>query len=192
MTRDIQEGITPIFLWMDTEFTGADPDEGHKLLEVASIVTDLGLREIDSFESFVRQDWDEVFELMQKNPFWDDKPTLADHMAAHVPNGLPVAEVEQGVLSLVAKHFVETKPILTGNSIHHDWLHVRTAMPRLAATLSHRFLDISTLAIFNSTYLGNLPYNAKLYPHQAMRDIRESLDEARFIITNAGIDLSLL
>ena len=185
MTQANQEN-TELLLWVDCEFTGLSIPEGHKILEIGAIVTDLSLQEIVEYTSFIHYDAAVVEDLMCKNPWWDeharDKPRmLAGVKAAPAPN-----VVDDELAGLVTNYFGDSKPALCGNSIHSDKSHIDAELGGLAALLSYQIIDVSTIKLVAKKYLG-AEYTNKKHLHYAIDDIRESVDEMRFLLAKLGI-----
>lgn len=72
------------------------------------------------------------------------------------------------------------KAYLAGNSIRLDRNFIAAQMPDLNQHLHYRQLDISSLKLYFSNQYGDRAYMPKKTSHDALSDIRESVDELRF------------
>jgi oligoribonuclease (3'-5' exoribonuclease) len=179
----------PFFFWSDTEFTGSSVDQGHVVLEVAGVVTDIALNELDSYQSFVHQDERDVQQLLTKNPFWLSHQALAKTLLTGIAEAPTAFEVDTDLTSLADAYFPEGGVLLAGNSIHNDWLHICAAFPSFTQRLHYRLFDLSSVADFLAIY-QDTEYVGKRRPHRALADVHESLDQARFLLRALGIDPS--
>ena len=71
-------------LWVDLEMTGLDVEK-EVVIEAAAIVTDVELRELDSYETVVRQP-QRYLDAMDE---WNTKHHGQSGLTAKVPNGHP-------------------------------------------------------------------------------------------------------
>lgn len=187
-----QPESSPFLLWADCEFTGLDIKQGHKIIEIGAVVTDLALREIDSYQSFVKYDWDDVNGLMDKNPWWHERFIDRDRMRKGIESGKPPEQIDVELAGMVAGSFGTHKPALCGNSIGNDKKHIDDQFPLLSTNLSYQVIDVSSLKLIAAKY-NDLEYAGKVHKHHALDDIAESIDEFRYLITQLGItDLAQL
>jgi len=157
--------------WLDLEMTGLDV-ESCVILEVAAIVTDLELNPLEEYTRVVQQP-QAALDGMDE---WCVKTHGETGLTAAVPDGLPLAQVEDEVLALIDRHFKPAESvILCGNSIHQDRLFVNRYLTRLAARLHYRMVDVSSFKeIFRSRY--GIQWE-KANNHRALQDTRESIRE---------------
>jgi oligoribonuclease len=166
-------------LWIDMEMTGLDVAR-ERIIEVAAIVTTLELEELESYESVVQQPQS----LLDTMDEWNKKHHGESGLTARVPEGRPEALVEDDLLALVARHFAD-RPILAGNSVMQDRLFINRYMPRLAAKLHYRMVDVTSWKILMAERFG-LQYD-KTKAHRALGDIRESVGELRYYLEHLAI-----
>jgi oligoribonuclease len=166
-------------LWIDMEMTGLDVSR-EVILEVAVIVTDVELRELDTYETVIQQP-QSYLDAMDE---WNTKHHGASGLTARVPSGREPALVEADLIGLVDKHFDE-KPVIAGNSIAQDRLFIERHMPRLAARLHYRMLDVTSWKIVMNARFG-LEFDKKK-SHRALDDIRESLGELEFYLRHVNV-----
>lgn len=181
-----------LLLWADCEFTGLDLRQGHKIIEIGALVTDLALREIDSHQDFIKYEWSSIEELMSLNPWWTDRTDDKERMKEGNRFARPVEEVDTTLHNLVEEYFPTTQPALCGNSVWNDKKHIENQLPLLDSALSYQVIDVSSLKLIAIKY-RNIEYRGKVHKHYSIDDIRESMDEFRYLMGHLGIaDLSLL
>ena len=158
-------------LWIDLEMTGLDP-ELHRIVEVAAIVTDFSLSEIDQCTAIIHQP-DSV--LAASNDFCIRAHENSGLYASVRKSTLDEHDVEAELCQLIERNFPGERAILAGNSIHVDRRFIDAQWPRLAALLHYRMLDVSSLKIWRMG-TGQAIYTKK-ETHRALDDIRESIAE---------------
>ncbi len=168
-------------LWLDMEMTGLDINK-EVIIEVACIVTDINFRELDSFETVVKQP--QVY--LNNMDGWNTEHHGKSGLTAKVPTGMDPEMVEAKIVDLVNKHFPESqkdpkkRPIMAGNSIAQDRLFIDKYFKTLATRLHYRIVDVSSFKVLmNNKY--NLEYK-KQNSHRALDDIRESIGELKFYL----------
>ncbi|MNK15768.1 Oligoribonuclease [compost metagenome] len=160
--------------WIDMEMTGLDIEK-EVIIEVAAIVTDLNFKELDTFETVVKQPQ----KFLDNMDAWNTEHHKKSGLTAKVPNGMAADQVEAKLSDLVKKHFPDPKdrPVLAGNSIMQDRLFINKYMPDFAGRLHYRMLDVSSWKIiFNNKFKYVYEKSNK---HRALEDIRESIQELR-------------
>jgi oligoribonuclease len=167
--------------WLDMEMTGLDVNK-EVIIEVACIVTDMNFRELDSFETVVKQ----PKSYLDNMDAWNTEHHGKSGLTAKVPEGMDPEFVEAKLIDLINKHFPESqrdpkkRPILAGNSITQDRLFIDKYFKKLSARLHYRMVDVSSFkVIMNNKY--NVEYR-KQNSHRALDDIRESIGELRFYL----------
>lgn len=161
-------------LWIDLEMTGLDVDK-EVIIEAAAIITDINLKELDRYETVVKQPQTYLDNMDE----WNTKHHGESGLTAKVPNGKPPERVEAELIELVKKHFKEPA-ILAGNSIGQDRLFINKYFKNLASLLHYRMLDVTAYkVIFNNKY--NLAYEKK-NAHRALDDIQESINELEYFL----------
>ena len=174
------EKITHLY-WLDLEMSGLDVNK-EVIIEAACIVTDLNFKELESFETVVKQPQS----YLDAMDAWNTEHHGKSGLTAKVPMGMEPDAVEFRLISMIDRHFPESttnpklRPILAGNSIAQDRLFIEKHMPRLAARLHYRMLDVSSWKImFNNKF--DRVYK-KQNAHRALDDIRESIGELRYYL----------
>ncbi|UHJ60537.1 oligoribonuclease [Vibrio furnissii] len=165
-------------IWIDLEMTGLDP-ETHKIIEIATIVTDSQLNILAEGPVLaVHQPESEL----QKMDDWCTN--------THTQSGL-VERVRQSQVSeddAVAQTiaFLEQwvpagKSPICGNSIGQDRRFLYKHMPRLEEYFHYRYIDVSTIKELTRRWQpAVLDGFSKQGSHLALDDIRESIAELRF------------
>lgn len=168
-------------LWIDMEMTGLDVNK-EVVIEVACIVTDMNLKELDCFETVVKQPQS----YLDAMDTWNTEHHKKSGLTAKVSSGMEPEMVELKMIDLINKHFPDSKtdlkkrPILAGNSIAQDRLFIDKYFKNLSTRLHYRMVDVSSFKIM-LTNLFNIDYK-KQNSHRALDDIRESIGELRFYL----------
>ncbi len=159
------------FFWVDLEMTGLD-DVKDVILEVAAIITDTDLKPIEEFHRVVFQ----PKEALDGMDDWCKRTHGASGLTAAVASGTPLAEVDQQLTDTVNKFFpTNERIVLVGNSVSNDKRFIDRYMPKLAARLHYRVIDVSSFKeIFREKWAIQVQ---KKNTHRAVDDIRESIEE---------------
>jgi oligoribonuclease len=164
--------------WLDMEMSGLDVAK-EVIIEVACIVTDMNFRELDCFETVVKQP--QVY--LDNMDAWNKEHHGKSGLAAKVPEGMEPDMVEAKLVDMIDKHFPQSKtdlkkrPIMAGNSIMQDRLFIDKYFKNLSGRLHYRMVDVSSFkVIINNKF--NIEYR-KQNSHRALDDIRESIGELR-------------
>lgn len=160
-------------LWLDLEMSGLDV-EACRILEVAAIVTDLELNELETYEAIVYQP-PEVLAAMGE---WCTRQHGESGLTAAVANGLPEDQVQADLVELLGRHWHDgERAVLCGNSIGTDRGFVRRYWSRVESRLHYRLLDVSSFKVILSSRWG-VEFE-KQGSHRALGDVRESIAELR-------------
>lgn len=168
-------------MWIDTETTGLDPSE-CELLEVALVVTDDELNEVDAASWAVLKIPEHVAALREgahqvvrdmhiKNGLWEEcsEGTLE--------TTLPLADVEGELLARMRKWASPKASPMCGSTIAFDRGFLKKHMPLAEAHFSHRNLDASVFTeISLRWYRGAYEARPQVAGHRALPDIRGSID----------------
>lgn len=169
--------------WTDVETNDVDERlPGATLLQLAAIVTDSDFNELGEIETkfyfppraakaAYEHANDFVREMHTKTGLWDQ---LSD-------DANPTHEEFDETFSAWLKELQPEPGVLRfgGNSITLDRNFMRQFLPKSFAHLSYRSLDMSSIEEFLVNTDGRKKFH-KAYGHEAMDDIRASLDQARY------------
>jgi oligoribonuclease len=91
--------MKPLF-WIDLEMTGLD-EKTDKILEIAVVITDEELNSREEYHRVVFQP-KEILDTMND---WCKKTHGESGLTAAVPNGLPIEQIDDELISLISRHF---------------------------------------------------------------------------------------
>lgn len=187
-----------MLVWTDLETTGIEPKEDI-ILEVAMVVTDDDLNELDYYRSLV----------IEENPtkFIPRVPTLTQAPGkrlvydVHFDNGLVTELCNAAVhadptpnLRYVQTSMVrflndlgvheglemDKRPPLAGATISFDRSFLAEYMPKVLKLLHYRNVDVTTIRELAHRWWPDLPDAERKGAHRALDDIRESIDLLRY------------
>ena len=163
-------------IWVDMEMTGLVP-EVHRVIEIASIVTDSNLAVLAEGPVIAIHQQPAELEAMDE---WNTRTHTRSGLVERVRSS---AVTEQGAteatLDFLRQWVPEGKSPMCGNSICQDRRFMARHMPELEKFFHYRNLDVSTLKILMQRWRPDLPEAPKQGAHQALEDIRESIEELR-------------
>ncbi len=171
---------TDRLVWIDLEMTGLDPSH-DEIVEIAAIVTDAELNELDAGISLVvcppdlsilEGMEDVVVRMHTESGLLDD-----------IPAGIALADAGAAVLAYVQGHVPEPrKAPLAGSSVYVDRGFLAQYLPELDEYMHYRLIDVSTIKELARRWYPRSYFNApaKTGGHRALADIRESIAELRY------------
>ena len=166
-------------VWVDCEMTGLDLGS-DALVEVACVVTDAELRELDAGVTVVIRPPDAPFAAM---PDIVRDMHTASRLIEEIPNGTTLEAAERIVLDYVRSHVAEPrKAPLAGSSVYVDRGFLARDMPELDAYLHYRLIDVSSIKELVRRWYPRVYFNSppKRGNHRALADARESIAELRY------------
>lgn len=164
-------------IWIDLEMTGLDTVR-DSIIEIATIITDTELNILAEGPVLAIHQSDEVLNGMDD---WNQKHHGASGLLDRVRSSKhDEAQAEAMTLDFLRQYVPEGKSPMCGNSICQDRRFMARCMPRLERYFSYRHIDVSTVKeLCKRWYPGVASTFTKAGTHQALEDIRESIEELR-------------
>ena len=168
-------------VWVDMEMTGLIP-EVDRVIEIATIVTDSHLNVLAEGPVIAIKQPDAALEAMDE---WNTRTHAASGLVERVRSSAVSEQMASDMTLDFLKEWVPegTSP-MCGNSICQDRRFMARHMPALEKYFHYRNLDVSTLKILAQRWRPDLPDLPKQGAHQALADIRESIEELRHYRTH--------
>jgi oligoribonuclease len=166
-------------VWVDCEMTGLELGS-DALVEVACVVTDAELHELDAGVTVVIRPPDAPFAAM---PDVVRDMHTASGLIEEIPHGTTLEAAEKVVLDYIRSHVPEPrKAPLAGSSVYVDRGFLARDMPELDAYLHYRLIDVSSIKElvrrwYPRVYFASPPKRGN---HRALADARESIAELRY------------
>lgn len=179
-------------VWIDCEMTGLSLVT-DQLVEIAAIVTDSELNEIDEGVSVVIRPAD-MTSLQGMDPYVLKMHTDSGLLPL-IEHGISLQEAGEVILGYVKQHVAEPrKAPLAGSSVYVDRGFLARDLPGLDEWLHYRLIDVSSFKEVTRRWYPRVYFNApaKTGNHRALADIRESIAELRYyraaIMVESGPD----
>ena len=164
-------------VWLDLEMTGLDV-ETNLIIEMATIVTDSQLNVLAEGPVFAIHQTDEHLATMGE---WVMKTHTGTGLVDRVrASTITEAEAEQQTIEFLEKYVKAGESPLCGNSICMDRRFLARYMPSLCNFFHYRHIDVSTVKELAKRWRPELKSYAKDGGHQALADIRESIEELKY------------
>lgn len=165
-------------IWVDLEMTGLDP-EHDVVIEIAAIVTDSELNILAEGPVIAIHQPDQVLAAMDE---WNTTHHTRSGLVSRVrASPIDEAAAEDKILAFLRQWVTPGSSPMCGNSICQDRRFMARHMPRLERYFHYRNLDVSTLKILMQMWRPELESGVvKAGSHQALDDIRESVEELRY------------
>lgn len=164
-------------IWIDLEMTGLDT-VNDKIIEIATIVTDVHLQEIAEGPSLVIGQPEPIMKGMDE---WNTRQHASSGLTERVLNSVMTVEAaEQQTIEFLQKHVKHGLSPMCGNSICQDRRFLARLMPNLEAFFHYRNLDVSSLKILAQHWAPDIHASfSKGSSHRALDDIRDSIAELK-------------
>ena len=164
-------------IWVDMEMTGLIPEQ-HRVIEIATIVTDGDLNELAQGPVIAIHQADAALDIMDE---WNTTHHNASGLVSRVRESrVDEAEAARQTLDFLADWVPAGASPMCGNSICQDRRFMARHLPALEAYFHYRNLDVSTLKILAQRWRPDLPGLNKKTAHLALDDIKESIEELRY------------
>jgi oligoribonuclease len=168
--------------WIDVETNGTE-DRKNVLLEVACIITDTQLNILDEvgYQAIIQYSAEEVAAIKEVTiPYVIDMHTKTG-LWDKLPEGKPLGDVDMELYTYLKSFAPEANTMrLGGNSITLDRNFINRYLPVSGSHLHYRSIDVSSVAGLAQYWYNGLQFSKKNV-HSAMDDIRESIEELRWL-----------
>jgi oligoribonuclease len=166
------------FIWIDLEMTGLDT-VNDTILEIATIITDSELNVLaEGPVNAVRHDQSILLAMDQWNRQHHTDSGLWQRV---VSSPFDLAAVEAMQLEFLQQWVEKGASPMCGNSVCQDRRFLHRLMPALESWFHYRNLDVSTIKVLAAEWM---PPELKIFEkenrHEALSDIRESIEELRY------------
>lgn len=180
-------------VWIDCEMTGLQTTD--RIIEIAVIITDGQLNEVDEGIEFVIQTDKEVLDKMGE---WCVKQHGSSGLTqACIDSPHTHEDVHQKVAEYIKKWIPERGAgVLAGSSVHADKAFLLREMPDITRHLSYRIVDVSSVKELCKRWFPSIEKLNKRQrggiesSHRALDDIRGSIRELKFYREHMFIDPS--
>jgi len=165
-------------IWVDMEMTGLEP-ERDVVIEIATIVTDSELNTLAEGPVIAVHQSDAILDGMDE---WNTTHHHRSGLVARVKaSNYDEQKATDETIAFLEQWVPGGASPMCGNSICQDRRFLARLMPELEGLFHYRNLDVSTLKVLASHWL---PRGLREYPkenrHEALSDIRESIEELRY------------
>ncbi|MDE1461279.1 oligoribonuclease [Spartinivicinus poritis] len=165
-------------IWIDLEMTGLDPEQ-HRIIEIATIVTDRDLEVIAEGPVFAVHQPEEHMLAMDE---WCTTTHGQTGLTERVKNSnIDEAHAEKLTIEFLQQYVDAGVSPMCGNTIGQDRRFLVRYMPKLEKFFHYRSIDVSTLKELAQRWTPEiLKHINKKNSHLALEDIRESIEELRY------------
>lgn len=165
-------------IWIDLEMTGLDP-ETHKIIEIASIVTDSELNILAEGPMLAIHQSDE--ELGKMDDWCTNTHTNSGLVKRVKETAVTENEAIAQTIAFLEQWVPKGKSPICGNSIGQDRRFLYKHMPLLEEYFHYRYLDVSTIKELTRRWQPEILEGfSKSGSHLALDDIRESIAELKY------------
>ena len=164
-------------IWIDMEMTGLQP-EVNRVLEVAAIITD---RELNILHEGPVVAIHQSAEILNGMDAWNTETHTRSGLVKRVLESAVDEEAASKIFLEVFRRFVpEGKSPMCGNTIGQDRRFMARWLPNLGRYFHYRSIDVSTIKELARRWAPEKVWvGTSATKHQALSDIRESIDELR-------------
>ena len=166
-------------VWIDCEMTGLDI-KSDALVEIAAIVTDADLNQLDGGCSFVIKP--PATALADMGDFVRKMHTDSG-LINEFESGMTLQDTQEQLMTYLRTHIPEPrKAPLAGNSINMDRQFIARDLPAVDAYLHYRIIDVSSIKELARRWFPRAYFAApkKSGNHRALGDIQDSIHELAY------------
>lgn len=165
-------------IWLDLEMTGLVP-ETDRIIEIATIVTDGELNILEEGPVLAIHEPDDVLAAMDE---WNTEHHTASGLVQRVrESNVDLNRAQKDTIEFLSKYCPAGASPMCGNSICQDRRFMVRLMPELEEFFHYRNLDVSSIKeVIRRWQPSVLEGFRKQATHQALDDIRESIDELQY------------
>jgi oligoribonuclease len=169
-------------IWIDLEMTGLIP-ERHRIIEIATIVTDSQLRVLAEGPVLAIHQPEEELVAMDE---WNTRQHGGSGLTQRVRESrVDEAEAQARTLAFLSEWIPAGASPMCGNSICQDRRFLARWMPQLERHFHYRNLDVSTLKELCQRWAPEVARGlSKDSTHLALDDIRDSIAELIYYRTH--------
>lgn len=165
-------------IWLDLEMTGLLPDS-DLIIEIATLVTDANLNILAEGPTLAIKQSDAALAGMDD---WNQKHHGRSGLIERVKNSkVNEQEAERQTIEFLDQYSSKNASPMCGNSICQDRRFMARHMPLLEDYFHYRNLDVSSIKELARRWKPNILAGlVKQGTHQAMEDIRDSVNELKY------------
>lgn len=169
-------------IWLDMEMTGLNPAK-DRIIEIAVIVTDPKLNFLEEAPVYVINQDNSILDSMDA---WNTKTHTKSGLIEKVKQSqTKEKDVEDELIKFLSNLVDKNKSPMCGNTICQDRRFMANYMPKLESYFHYRNLDVSVFKELAKRWRPELISKfKKSAKHEALADIRESIDELKFYREN--------
>ncbi|WP_423807398.1 oligoribonuclease [Photobacterium damselae] len=169
-------------IWIDLEMTGLDP-ETHKIIEIATIVTDAQLNILAEGPVLAIHQPEE--ELAKMDDWCTTTHTNSGLVERIRQSKITEQEAVRQTIEFLEKWVPKGASPICGNSIGQDRRFLYKHMPELETYFHYRYLDVSTIKELARRWQPEVLNGfSKKGSHLALDDIRDSIAELKYYREN--------
>jgi oligoribonuclease len=176
----------PNLVWIDCEMTGLDI-ANDALIEIAVLVTDSQLNILGEGVDLVIKT--EQAKLDGMGDYVKQMHTDSG-LINEIANGVSMEQAQEQIMAYLTRYAPEAgKSPLAGNSVGVDRLFINRDLPKVAAHLHYRTVDVSSIKELARRWYPKVYFAApkKDGNHRALGDIQDSIEELEYYRANIFI-----